>query len=193
MKEIETLINKALKYKESGFTDYEIAEELNVSKETAVWLLNKGKEKKPTGDVKIGWRSIGVYPSRISFVSDALCDILLEESEKKEFDVDTVVGIAINGIPYATFVADKLGLELAVFRPHHEKSGAFSSNYAGLAGKNVVLVDDVVGTGDTLRSAIKATKAEKGKPVLCLCILNKRATNDVSGVPLRALVRARVI
>jgi len=193
MKEIETLIERALKYKESGLTDYEIAEELNVSKETTIWLLNKGKEKKPEGDVKIGWRSIGVYPSRMGFISDALCDVLLEECENRDLDVDTVVGIAINGIPYATFVADKLGLELAIFRPHHEKSGAFSSNYAATNGKNVVLVDDVVGTGETFRSAIKATKSEKGKPVLCLAILNKRSQNDISGVPLRALIRARVI
>ena len=47
MKETDSLIKKALKYKESGLTDYEIAEELNVSKETAAWLLNKGKDKKP--------------------------------------------------------------------------------------------------------------------------------------------------
>lgn len=193
MKEIDALITKALKYKEGGLTNYEIAEELNVSKETVVWLLNKVKEKKPEGDIKVGWRSIGVYPSRIGFISDALCDILLEESEKRNLDVDTAVGIAINGIPYATFVADKLGLELSVFRPHHEKSGAFSSNYASVNGKNIVLVDDVVGTGDTFRSAIKAIKAEKGKPVLCLAILNKRAQNDISGVPLRALIRARVL
>jgi orotate phosphoribosyltransferase len=193
MKEIETLIERALRYKESGLTDYEIAEELNVSKETTIWLLNKGKEKKPEGDVKIGWRSIGVYPSRMGFISDALCDVLLEECEKRDLDLDTVVGIAINGIPYATFVADKLGLELAIFRPHHEKPGAFSSNYATVNGKNVVLVDDVVGTGDTFRSAIKATKNEKGKPMLCLAILNKRSQNDITGVPLRALIRARVI
>ena len=90
MKEIESLIKKALKYKESGLTDYEIGEELNVSKETAAWLLNKGKEKKPVGDVKIGWRSIGVYPSRIGFISDTLCDIILEECEQ----IDTIVGIA---------------------------------------------------------------------------------------------------
>ena len=193
MKEIEALIKKALKYKESGFTDYEIAEELNVSKETAIWLLNKGKKKKPEGDVKIGWRSIGVYSSRIESISEALCDILLEESEKKEFDVDAVVGIALNGIPYATFIADKLGLELALFRPHHEKSGAFSSNFADVAGKNVVIIDDVVGSGETLKGAIKATKAEKGKPMLCLCLLNKRVANEVGGIPLRALIRARVI
>lgn len=193
MKEIESLIQKALKYKESGLTDYEVAEELNVSKETAIWLLTKGKEKKPEGDVKIGWRSVGVYPCRVGFISDILSDIILEEAEKRELDIDTVVGIAINGIPYATFIAEELGLELAVFRPHHEKSGAFSSNYASVKDKGVVIIDDVVGTGQTLRSAIKATKKEKGKPILCACIVNKRAVNDIEGVPLRGLIRARAL
>lgn len=189
MKEIEALIKKALTYKESGLSEHEIADELNVSKETVKWLLNKRKEKKPIGDVKIGWRSVGVYPSRIGFISDALSDIILEECE----NVDTVVGIALNGIPFATFISDKLGFEMAVFRPHHQKSGAFSSNYASVKEKRVVLVDDVVGTGITFRSAIKATKVKKGKPILCLSILNKRAQNSIDGIPLRALIRARVI
>jgi HTH-type transcriptional regulator, activator of D-glucose/D-fructose catabolism len=193
MKEIDALIEKALKYKESGLTDHEIAEDLNVSKETATWLLNKGKEKKPEGDLKVGWRSIGVYPSRIGFFSDALCDIILEEVEKQDICIDTVVGIAINGIPFATFIAEKLDLELAVYRPHSEKSGAFSSNYAGIKEKNVVIIDDVVGTGETFQSAIHATKKEKGNPVLLLSILNKRAQNEIKGIPLRALIRARVI
>ena len=193
MKEIDALINKALKYKENGLTDLEIAEDLNVSKETAVWLLNKGKEKKPEGDIKVGWRSIGVYPSRMSYISDALCDVLLEEIDNKDLEISTVVGIAINGIPFATLVAEKLDLELAVFRPHHEREGCFSSNYASVKDKQVVIIDDVVGTGDTFKSAIKATKSEKGKPELCIAILNKRAQNDIQGVPLRALIRSRVI
>jgi len=193
MKEIDSLVKKALKYKQSGFSDYEIAEELNVSKETASWLLNKSKQKKPEGDLKVGWRSIGAYPSRIGFISDAMCDVLLEECENRNLNVDTIVGIAINGIPYAAFVAENLGLELAVLRPHHDKAGAFSSNYASVNGKKVVLVDDVVGTGETFKSAIKAVNAEKGKPVLCLAVLNKRSQNDINGVPLRALIRARVI
>ncbi|MCJ7571918.1 MAG: orotate phosphoribosyltransferase-like protein [Candidatus Thermoplasmatota archaeon] len=189
MKEVESLIKKALKYKESGLTEHEISEELNVSKETAVWLLSKGKEKKPTGDVKIGWRSIGVYPSRIGFISDALCDIILEECE----EVDTIVGIAINGVPFSSFIADKLGLEMAVFRPHYEKSGAFSSNYASVQEKNVVFIDDVVGSGETFKSAIKAAKAEKAKPVLCVAVLNKTSVNKIGDVLLRSLIRARVL
>jgi orotate phosphoribosyltransferase len=193
MKEIESLMKRALKYKESGLTDYEIAEELNISKETAMWLLSKGKEKKPIGDVKIGWRSIGVYPSRVGSMSEALSDIILEESEKRDLNIDTVVGVAINGIPFATYIADELCLELALFRPHHEKIGAFSSNYASVKEKNVVIVDDVVGSGDTFKSAIRATKAEQGNPVLCLCIVNKKAANDVSGIPIRGLIRARAL
>jgi len=193
MKEIESLKKRALKYKESGLSDYEIAEELNISKDTAIWLLSKGKEKKPVGEVKIGWRSVGIYPSRIGYISDALSDIILEESEKRDIDIDTVVGIAINGIPFASYIAEDLGLELALFRPHHEKVGAFSSNYASVKDKNIVIVDDVVGSGETFKNAIKATKAEKGKPVLCVCIVNKRAADVVEGIPLRALIRARAL
>jgi len=193
MKEIDALIEKALKYKESGLTDHEIAEDLNVSKETATWLLNKGSEKKPEGDLKVGWRSLGVYPSRMRSIADAMVDILLEEVDKKDLCIDTIVGIAINGIPYATFIAEELDLELAVFRPHHEKIGAFSSNYADVKDKTVVIIDDVVGTGDTFKSAIKATKKEGGTTALLLAILNKRSTNDVEKIPLRSLIRARVI
>jgi orotate phosphoribosyltransferase len=189
MKEVETLIKKALKYKEGGLTEHEIADELNVSKETTIWLLSKGKEKKPSGDVKIGWRSVGVYPSRVSFIADALSDIVLEECE----EVDTVIGVAINGIPFASFVADKLGLEMSVFRPHHEKTGAFSSNYASIKGKNVLIVDDVIGSGNTFRNAIKAAKAEKAKPVLCLAVVNKTPMDKIGDVKLRALIRARLI
>jgi orotate phosphoribosyltransferase len=190
MKEIERLINKAIKYKESGLSEHDIADELNVSRETAAWLLSKGKEEKPKGgDVKIGWRSLGVYPSRIGFISDALSDIICEECD----EVDTVVGIATNGIPYATFVANNLGLELSVFRPHHEKSGAFGSNYASVKGKKVVLVDDVLGTGTTLKGTIDAVKKEGGEPILCLTLINKSSKNKIGNVPLRALIRARLI
>jgi orotate phosphoribosyltransferase len=189
MKEVEALINKAFKYKESGLTEHEIADELNVSKQTVVWLLSKGKEQKPSEDLKVGWRSIGVFPTRINFISDAMCDIILEECK----DANTIVGIAVNGIPYATFIADKLGLEMAIFRPHFQKAGAFSSNYASVKGKNVVIVDDVVGSGITFKSAINAVKDEKGKPILCIAVLNKRAQNSIDDVPLRSLIRARVI
>ncbi|HID25721.1 MAG TPA: orotate phosphoribosyltransferase-like protein [Thermoplasmata archaeon] len=191
--EIQVLREKARKLKESGLSEYEIASELNVAEETVTWLLSKKEKEKPLKDVKIGWRSIGVYPRRISYVASALSDVILEEIDKGNLKVDTVVGVSINGIPYATFIAEELGLELAIFRPHVEKVGVFSSNYASVREKNVVIVDDVVGSGKTMRRAITATKKEEGTPVLCVALVNKRAQNDIDGVPLRALLRTRAI
>lgn len=191
--EIEALREKARKLKDNGLTVYEIAAEMNIAEETVEWLLGKEEKERKGKDVKIGWRSIGVYPYRIGLVASSMADIILEEAENRDLDIDTVVGIAINGIPYATLIAEELGLELAIFRPHTEKVGVFSSNYASVRDKSVVIVDDVIGSGKTMRKAITATKKEGGKPVLCITLVNKRAQNDVDGVPLRALIRTRVI
>ncbi|MCD6237652.1 MAG: orotate phosphoribosyltransferase-like protein [Thermoplasmata archaeon] len=191
--EIQVLREKAQKLKESGLSEYEIASELNVAEETVAWLLSKKESEKPLKDVKIGWRSIGVYPTRISLIASAMSDIIVEEMGKRDLQIDTVVGVSINGIPYATFIAEELDLELAIFRPHVEKVGVFSSNYASVTEKNVVIVDDVVGSGKTMRRAIAVTKKEGGNPVLCLALVNKRSQNDIEGVPLRALVRTRAI
>jgi len=191
--EIEALREKARKLKDNGLTVYEIAAEMNIAEETVEWLLGKEEKERKGKDVKIGWRSIGVYPYRIGLVASSMADIILEEAENRDLDVDTIVGIAINGIPYATLIAEELGLELAIFRPHTEKVGVFSSNYASVRDKSVVIVDDVIGSGKTMRKAITATKKEGGKPVLCVTLVNKRAQNDVDGVPLRALIRTRVI
>ncbi len=191
--EIDVLRDKAKKLKESGLSEYEIASELNVAEETVEWLLSKKGKERPMKDVKIGWRSIGVYPSRISYISSALADIIVEEMEKRGFDVETIVGVAINGIPYATLIAEELGAELSIFRSRTDKLGVFSSNYASVKGKNVVIVDDVIGSGKTMRKVITAIKKENGKPVLCIALINKRSNNDIEGIPLRALIRTRAI
>ncbi|HDN59423.1 MAG TPA: orotate phosphoribosyltransferase-like protein, partial [Candidatus Marinimicrobia bacterium] len=97
--EIQALREKARKLKESGLNTYEIASEMNIAEETVEWLLSKEEKEKPGKDVKIGWRSIGVYPSRIRYIASAMADIIVEEAENRELDIDTVIGIAINGIP----------------------------------------------------------------------------------------------
>ena len=71
--------------------------------------------------------------------------------------------------------------------------GTFSSNYASISGKNVVLVDDVVSTGETISKALSAVKKEKGNPILVVVLTNKTTKDEIDGVPLRALVRARLL
>ena len=50
-----------------------------------------------------------------------------------------------------------------------------------------------MGTGDTLKGAIKTVESAGGEPVLCVVVVNKTEKNDLKGVPLRALIRTRLI
>jgi orotate phosphoribosyltransferase len=195
MKSIDALVKKAMEYKERGLSEKEIGDELHLSAETVTWLLTRGvKGGEPPKDVKIGWRSVGVYGNRIGFVAAAMTDVILEETEKSGQDPDTVVGIAINGIPFAALISEDMGKELAIYRPgaeRHRGGGAFSSNYAGVEGKKVVIVDDVMSTGETIKGAINDIQEKGGTSVLALLVVNKTDRDAIDGVPLRALIRAR--
>ncbi|MFQ5837823.1 MAG: orotate phosphoribosyltransferase-like protein [Thermoplasmata archaeon] len=196
MKSIDALVRKAMEFKEKGLSEKEIGDELHLSPETVTWLLTRGvKGEAPPRDIKIGWRSVGVFGNRIGFITATMTDVIVEEMEKRNLEVDSILGIAINGIPYATLISEDLGRELVVYRPasDRKKGGAFSSNYAGVDGKSVVIVDDVISTGETIRGAIKETQEAGGHAVLAVVLVNKTERDDVDGVPLRALIRARGI
>ncbi|MEF8836021.1 MAG: orotate phosphoribosyltransferase-like protein [Candidatus Thermoplasmatota archaeon] len=198
MKGIEKLVDKAKRLKDRGLMEKEIADELNVSPDTVTWLLTRDiEEKQPPIDVKIGWRSIGVYGRRIGLLASLFSDIILEEMENMDADVDTVVGLAVNGIPAAVLVSEQLDRELAIYRPPTENrgqgGGTLASNYAGVEGKNIVIVDDVINTGETMKGAVKDLEEEGANVKLCTVTVNKNGRDDVLGVPLRALIRARLI
>ncbi len=197
MKSIDALVKKVLELKENGLSESEISDELHLSVATVTWLLTRNvKEEKPPADIKIGWRSIGVYGGRIGLIASLFSDVILEEVEKRDIDkVDTVVGIAINGIPFATMVAEDLGLELSIYRPPvtDDSKGTFSSNYATLKGKNVVVVDDVVSTGNVAKCSLADLKKEGANPLLIVVTVNKTPLYELDGVPLRSLIRARTI
>jgi orotate phosphoribosyltransferase len=196
MKTLESLVKKALEYKEKGLSEKEISDELHLSVDTVVWLLTKGKAaEQPPVDVKIGWRSIGVFGTRIGNLASILVNIAHEELAKQNESCDAIVGIAINGIPLATLMSEQMEKELIIYRPSTERygAGAFGSNYASVDGKKVIVVDDVLSTGDTIRNAINDVLERDGKPLVAMVLVNKTDMNDIDGVPLRALVRARAI
>jgi orotate phosphoribosyltransferase len=193
MVDVRDLASKASALSKKGLSVREIAQELHLASETISYLLEYGPEGVPPTDIKIGWRSIGVSGTRISLLSEILADIVVEEVDKKDQEVQAIVGISLNGVPFATVLADILGVDLAVYRPLGEAGagGAFSSNFASVNGKKVVIIDDVVSTGQTLKAAIGDIKEAGGEPILLLAIVNKSNANDLEGVPLRAILRAR--
>ncbi len=198
MKGIDSLVEKAMHYKEKGLKEKEIATELNLSVDTVTWLLTKNvKEEQPPTDVQVGWRSVGVFGGRLRLLSAIFSDIIWEEMEKMDSDFDVVVGIAINGIPFATFISEEMGKELAIYRPpgrdRKRGGGALSSNYAGVDGKKVVIVDDVISTAETMEGAITDLEDHGAEVLLATVTVNKDSRDEVVGVPLRAVLRAKII
>lgn len=198
MNSIESLVDKAMKYKEKGLKEKEIATELNLSIDTVTWLLTQNvEEDTPPTDVKIGWSSIGTYGERIDMLSSLFADIIWRELEKMGVEFDTVVGVAINGIQFATLVSRKLGKELAVYRPPGQDrkrgGGALSSNFADVKGKKVVIIDDVISTSETMEGAITDLEDEGAEVVFSAVTVNKDGKDEVVGVPLKSVINAKLI
>ncbi len=195
MIDIEELVKKVKELHSKGYNHKEISSDLHLAIDTVTWLLSGAPSKEtPPSDVKIGWTSIGVFGTRIKYTAHILANIIKEElSDENQYD--TIMGITINGVPYATFLSDLLGKELAVYKPEPQpiKGGHLSSNYSGMKGKKVIIVDDVLSTGNSLRGAVTEIKKQGGEAVMCCVLVNKTQNDDVYGVPLRALIRTESI
>ncbi|MGN1321965.1 MAG: orotate phosphoribosyltransferase-like protein [Methanosphaera sp.] len=189
------LIEKASELRNKGLTTGEIADELNISKDTTQWLImqktpvNKNKQKQKPDDFAINWKTIGTSSSRMQYISSALADLTLEEGV-----VDAVVGISVSGVPFATIMSDLLDADLAVFHPvKHMKNesaqGAISNNFANIKNKNVVIVDDVITSGATVTDAIRVCETHGAKPIVVTVLVDKKGINDLEDVPVKSLIK----
>ncbi len=191
----EKLLNQAYDLRSRGFTTGEIADELNVSKDTARWLILQGtgklkgeKQEKAPLDFAINWKSLGGSSVRMKYVSAAMIDMALEHGEP-----EVIVGITVSGIPFATMMADIIGADLSVFHPiKHRKEedaqGAVSSNFANVSGRRVVIVDDVITSGRTINEAIRVYRELGAEPLAAAVLIDKKGINELEGVPVLSLI-----
>ena len=122
-----------------------------------------------------------------------ICDSPFGKIKKLGFDnIDTVVGISINGISFAHEVARNLDCEFTVFRTTDsgDGSGSLSSKYGQVSGKKVVIIDDVLSTGKTVSKTISAIKEAGGDVGLVIVLVNKTMRNEIGDIPLRGVIRA---
>lgn len=200
MKTIDELIQKAVELQAGGLLTGQIADELNVSRETATWLLVHSKKGDATAapkDIYIDWSNIGRSSTRQRLIASSLTDMVVECLSKTETDIDTIVGVALSGIPLANMIAEELGVEFATYHPNKQKldpeldgaKGTISQNFADVSGKNCVLIDDVVTSGTTLTEAVSVLLTLGAKPVAIAVLIDKKGIDDIAGVPLNALLR----
>lgn len=183
---IDELRGKVAEMTEQGLNTQQIADELSISQRTVIWLNSGAAEVDHPDDIRIGWRTIGSRPNRINAIGSIMADIVVEELE----EVDTIVGISLNGILFANSIADQLDVDVAIFRSVSEEGdGHLSNKYGNVAGRKVVVVDDVLSSGETMKRTIKTLQDGGAEVVLSVVMVNKTEENMVSGVPLRGLIR----
>ena len=175
-------------YRSKGLNTQQIADEMSLSQTTIKWLSSGGvgSEDRPN-DIRVGWRSIAVKAGRIEAISYVFCDILEEEIGD---DVDTIVGISINGIAFAQAIGGQLDLDLAVSRSiSDDGAGHISEVFADVEGKKCVVVDDVLSGGTTMAKTVNNLREAGAEVKLCMVLANKSHRNEIEGVPLHGLVR----
>lgn len=199
MKNIEDLIQKAVELQSSGLVTGQIADELNVSRETVTWLLTRSKKEVTVPapkDISVNWSNIGKSSTRLHYISLALCDMVLETLEKTNAEVDVVVGVAASGIPLASMMANELGTDFALYHSRKAQDvvqpgqkGTISRNFGSVAGKNCVIVDDVITTGSTTMEVIEQLREMGAKPRVVVVLVDKKGADMIANVPIQSLVR----
>ncbi|MFB6242935.1 MAG: transcriptional regulator GfcR [Halobaculum sp.] len=203
MKNVDDLIGEAETLADHGLSKGEIADELNVSRDTASWLVERSgaapgdddaaEVVSSPQDIHVDWSAIGRDSDRLTQIGRAMADLLIKEGQA----VDLTVGIEKAGTPLATTIARDLETDLAAYAPakHQwdegdldERGGGFSRNFAELRGRDCYVVDDTITSGRTMQETVEAIKEQGGNPVACVVIVDKQGLDAVAGVPVYSLV-----
>lgn len=205
MSNITELSKKARELKSKGLSTGEISDELNVSRETALWFLTHkiDEESEPAvKDIYVNWRSSGSSPQRVKFLSYALTDLIVQTLEENELDdPDVVVGVANSGTPIATLVALELGADIAFVVPTKhlwdpdkpEEEGYLLSNFSDVKNKSSVLIDDVITTGTTIKETLKLLRKLGSQTLMAAVLLDKAGVKSIESVPIESLFSASVV
>jgi orotate phosphoribosyltransferase len=213
MKNVNDLIESAEELANRGLSKGEIADELNVSRETASWLVEKsgasggsdaggdvdaveprtGTDPEGPHDIHVDWSAFGRDSARLSYAGKALADLLSKEGE----EVDLTIGIEKAGVPLATVAARELDTDLGSYAPSKHQwnegdiddlGGSFSRNFATIRGRDCYIVDDIVTSGTTMTETIEAVREEGGNPVACVVLVDKQGVDKLNGVPVYSLI-----
>ena len=202
MKNVDDLIEGAQELSNRGFSNGEIADELNISRQTATWLLGRGTTTSPvrqqTGrpsDIHVDWSAIGRDSARLTHAGMAMADLLSKQGEA----VDLTVGIEKAGGPLATVVARELDTDISAYAPRKHQweegdmeglEGTFSRNFANIRGRDCYIVDDTITSGTTMRETIEGITERGGNPVACVVLVDKQGIEEIEGIPVYSLIQA---
>lgn len=197
MSSLDDLISRAKMLLGEGHSPGQIADELSLSMETVTWLLTQAKGAAAPKDVHIDWTAVSSNATLLEETASMLLGRFFQaqaDTDAQSPVADTIVGIAISGIPLATLIAVQEAVELAIYHPvkqnaNDRPTGSISANFAPVSGRRCLIVDDTITSGNTMREVVKYLKKHNATPVAICVIFDKRGIRDIEGVPVYSLFR----
>ena len=128
-----------------------------------------------------------MYPD----LTEQLCHALAHKIDDEGFgDVDLIVSPAVGGIVPGYETARQMGLPAMWVE---REAGEFRlRRFEMPPNARVLVVEDIVTTGLSIREAIAAVTAAGGTVVACACLIDRSGGEADVGVPLVALARYKV-
>jgi orotate phosphoribosyltransferase len=91
-------------------------------------------------------------------------------------NTDALAGIAMGGIPLATVLSQITGLPALFVRTAAKEYGTCKLAEGGeVAGRNLVIIEDVVTSGGQIRESAQALRELGGRIVRVLCVVDRQS------------------
>ena len=124
--------------------------------------------------------------------AERLCRALAERIRAEGYgEVSQIVSPAVGGIIPGYETARHLGVP-AIYTERVEGVFELRRGFAVTPGEKVIVVEDIVSTGLSIRECITAVQALGAEVVAAACLIDRSAGAADIGVPLVALARYRV-
>ena len=90
-----------------------------------------------------------------------------------------------------------MSIIVAVFHPNkHRKDtdttddeGTISTNFGSVKDKKVIIVDDVITSGKTVKEVIHTVKDQGGEPICVTVLIDKAGLSEIEDVPIESLIK----
>jgi orotate phosphoribosyltransferase len=100
---------------------------------------------------------------------EQIVDAFIHESQGYDFDI--VAGTSTAGIPWASWISDRLNKPMAYIRGSKKGHGVGNQiEGADVDGKNILIIEDLISTGGSSFSAVEAVREAGGSCVAVVAI-----------------------
>lgn len=140
-------------------------------------------------ELSSGYHTDTYYQSAQIFQHPSLAEKVGDEIARtfRDRQVDVVVSPAVGGIVLGFAVALGLGCR-AIFTERQQGKMTLRRGFSIDKGERVLIVEDVVTTGDSLREVIDIARKTGARIVGLASLLNRGGKEEIAGIRLRALL-----